>query len=95
MFKPLNGYVLIRKVYTAEQKTAGGILVPAVHQPDAYEGEVVATSDGSKLSEGDRVFFGRFIKTAEMDFADTTLIVAKEEDLFGVLKGAPALRIAS
>jgi len=66
-FRPLHDRVLVRRV-EAEEKTAGGIIIPDSAKEKPAEGEVVAVGNGSKAEDGkvtpldvkvgDRVLFG-------------------------------------
>ncbi|MCB2085347.1 MAG: co-chaperone GroES, partial [Sphingomonadaceae bacterium] len=66
-FRPLHDRVLVRRI-EADQKTAGGIIIPDSAQEKPSEGEIVAVGSGSKaedgsvtpldVSAGDRVLFG-------------------------------------
>src|SRR5215469_473710 len=67
-FRPLHDRVLVRRV-EAEDKTAGGIIIPDTAKEKPQEGEVVAVGGGSKTEEGkvtpldvkagDRILFGK------------------------------------
>ena len=50
-FRPLHDRVLVRRV-EAEQKTAGGIIIPDTAQEKPQEGEVVAAGAGAKNEKG-------------------------------------------
>jgi chaperonin GroES len=54
--KPLGENVLIRRV-EAEEKTAGGILLPDAAKEKPKEGIVVAVGDGKLLDDGKRAPF--------------------------------------
>ncbi|VAX04299.1 Heat shock protein 60 family co-chaperone GroES [hydrothermal vent metagenome] len=47
-FRPLHDRVLVRRI-DAEQKTAGGIIIPDSAQEKPSQGEIVATGKGSRL----------------------------------------------
>ena len=69
MIRPLNDRVLIKRL-EAEQKTAGGILIPDNAKEKPAEGLVVAVGNGKLLDngqrlsiavkEGDKVLFGKW-----------------------------------
>ena len=50
-FRPLHDRVLIRRL-TAEEKTAGGIIIPDTAQEKPMEGEVVAVGPGARDESG-------------------------------------------
>ena len=54
--KPLGENVLVRRV-EAEERTAGGILLPDAAKEKPKEGVVVAVGDGKLLDDGKRVPF--------------------------------------
>jgi len=92
-FRPLHDRVLIRRV-EAEQKTAGGIIIPGSAQEKPQEGEVVAVGGGAKSEDGkvtpldvkagDRVLFGKWSGT-EVKIDGEDLIIMKESDILGIV----------
>ncbi len=54
--KPLGDNVLVRRV-EAEERTAGGILLPDAAKEKPKEGVVVAVGDGRLLDDGKRAAF--------------------------------------
>src|SRR3546814_1776451 len=50
-FRPLHDRVLVRRV-EAEEKTAGGIIIPDTAKEKPQEGEVVAAGAGAKAEDG-------------------------------------------
>ena len=94
-FRPLHDRVLIRRL-TAEEKTAGGIIIPDTAQEKPMEGEVVAVGPGArdesgKLQEldvkaGDRILFGEWSGT-EVKIDGEELLVMKESDIMGIIEG--------
>src|SRR4028119_2441753 len=91
-FRPLHDRVLVRRV-DAEEKTAGGIIIPDTAKEKPQEGEVVAAGTGLKSEEGkitpldvkagDRILFGKWSGT-EVKVAGEDLIIMKESDLLGI-----------
>jgi chaperonin GroES len=92
-FRPLHDRVLVRRV-TAEEKTAGGIIIPDTAKEKPQEGEVVAVGPGARdedgkhvpmdLKAGDRILFGKWSGT-EVKLEGEDLIIMKESDVLGVL----------
>ncbi|MGE0259369.1 MAG: co-chaperone GroES [Alphaproteobacteria bacterium] len=92
-FRPLHDRVLIRRV-EAEEKTAGGIIIPDTAKEKPMEGEVVAVGPGARdesgkvqaldVKVGDRVLFGKWSGT-EIKLEGEDLIIMKESDIMGVL----------
>ena len=53
MLQPLNDRVLVKPL-DAEEKSAGGIILPQTEQERPREGKVVAVGPGRMLDSGDR-----------------------------------------
>ena len=92
-FRPLHDRVLVRRV-EAEQKTAGGIIIPDSVQEKPQEGEVVAIGTGTKadngtippldVKSGDKILFGKWSGT-EVKVNGEDLIIMKESDILGII----------
>jgi chaperonin GroES len=101
-FRPLHDRVVIRRV-GAEEKTAGGIIIPDTAKEKPMEGEVVAVGPGARsehgaihppgVQAGDRVLFGKWSGT-EIKLDGEELIIMSETDLMGVIEN-PRLRKAA
>ncbi len=102
-FRPLHDRVLVRRV-AAEEKTAGGIIVPDTAKEKPQEGEVVAVGPGTlndkgelrplDVKAGDRVLFGKWSGT-EVRLNNEELLIMKESDIMGVLEGAAEAKKAA
>ncbi|WP_294239034.1 co-chaperone GroES [uncultured Sphingomonas sp.] len=92
-FRPLHDRVLVRRV-EAEEKTAGGIIIPDTAKEKPQEGEVVAAGSGAKAEDGkvtpldvkagDRILFGKWSGT-EVKVNGEDLLIMKESDILGVI----------
>ena len=92
-FRPLHDRVVIRRV-EAEEKTAGGIIIPDTAKEKPMEGEVVAAGPGARgddgkiqpldVKAGDRVLFGKWSGT-EVKLDNEDLIIMKESDIMGII----------
>jgi len=92
-FRPLHDRVLVRRV-EAEEKTAGGIIIPDSAKEKPAEGEIVAVGTGTRAENGtitpldvkvgDRVLFGKWSGT-EVKVAGEDLLIMKESDILGVI----------
>ena len=92
-FRPLHDRVLVRRV-EAEEKTAGGIIIPDTAQEKPQEGEVISVGSGVRsedgkvtpldVKQGDRILFGKWSGT-EVKIAGEDLIIMKESDILGVV----------
>ena len=102
-FRPLHDRVLVRRI-EAEEKTAGGIIIPDTAKEKPQEGEVVAVGPGApddsgKLVElsvkpGDRILFGKWSGT-EVKLDGEELLIMKESDILGVIEMTAELRKAA
>ncbi len=101
--RPLHDRVVVRRT-EADQKTAGGIIIPDTAKEKPIEGEVVAVGPGVRnehghlvpldLKTGDRVLFGKWAGS-EVKVDGEELLIMKESDVMGVLEQKPALRRAA
>jgi chaperonin GroES len=99
-FRPLHDRVVIRRI-SAEEKTAGGIIIPDTAQEKPMEGEVVAAGPGARneqgqivaleVKAGDRILFGKWSGT-EVKLDGEELLIMKESDIMGIVEGSPAVK---
>ena len=99
-FRPLHDRVVLRRV-TAEQKSAGGIIIPDTAQEKPMEGEIIAVGPGATneqgqvvaldVKPGDRVLFGKWSGT-EVKLDGEELLIMREADIMGVLDDHQATR---
>jgi len=92
-FRPLHDRVLVRRI-EAEEKTAGGIIIPDSAKEKPSEGEIVAVGSGTKAEDGkvtpldvkpgDRVLFGKWSGT-EVKLDGEDLLIMKESDIMGIV----------
>ena len=92
-FRPLHDRVLVRRV-TAEEKTAGGIIIPDTAKEKPQEGEVISVGSGTlndkgellalNVKAGDRILFGKWSGT-EVKIDGEDLIIMKESDILGIV----------
>jgi chaperonin GroES len=102
-FRPLHDRVLVRRV-TAEEKTAGGIIIPDTAKEKPQEGEVISVGPGTlndkgelrplDVKAGDRILFGKWSGT-EVKLDGEELLIMKETDIMGVLEGQAAAKKAA
>ncbi|GGF60325.1 10 kDa chaperonin [Azorhizobium oxalatiphilum] len=91
-FRPLHDRVVVKRI-EAEQKTAGGIIIPDTVKEKPQEGEVVSVGPGVRnekgelvaldVKAGDRVLFGKWSGT-EVKIDGLDLLIMKESDILGV-----------
>ena len=92
-FRPLHDRVLVRRV-EAEEKTAGGIIIPDSAKEKPAEGEIVSVGEGLRdddgdrialdVKAGDRVLFGKWSGT-EVTVNGEELLIMKESDILGIV----------
>jgi len=97
-FRPLHDRIVVRRI-TAEEKTAGGIIIPDTAKEKPMEGEVIAVGPGARdeqgqiqtldVKAGDRVLFGKWSGT-EVKLDGEELLIMKESDIMGIIEGQPA-----
>jgi chaperonin GroES len=102
-FRPLHDRVLVRRI-EAEEKSAGGIIIPDTAKEKPSQGEIVAVGPGGRddagtlipidLRVGDRVLFGKWSGT-EVKIDGEELIIMKESDILGVLDESAARKKAA
>jgi chaperonin GroES len=93
-FRPLHDRVVVRRI-EAEEKTAGGIIIPDTAKEKPQEGEVIAVGPGARdesgkvaaldVKAGDRVLFGKWSGT-EVRIDGQDLLIMKESDIMGVIE---------
>ena len=98
-FRPLHDRVVVRRL-DAEEKTAGGIIIPDTAKEKPMEGEVIAAGPGARneagalvpldVKAGDRILFGKWSGT-EVKLDGEDLLIMKESDIMGIIT-APAAK---
>jgi chaperonin GroES len=102
-FRPLHDRVVVRRL-NAEEKTAGGIIIPDTAKEKPMEGEVIAVGPGARneqgqiveldVKEGDRILFGKWSGT-EVKIDGEELLIMKESDIMGIIEGGVAKKKAA
>ena len=102
-FRPLHDRVVVRRI-DAEQKTAGGIIIPDTAKEKPQEGEIVAAGPGDRnekgdlvpldVKAGDRILFGKWSGT-EVKIDGEELLIMKESDILGAIENAGTLKEAA
>jgi chaperonin GroES len=102
-FRPLHDRVLVRRI-EAEEKTAGGIIIPDTAKEKPMEGEVIAVGPGARnekgelfpldVKAGDRILFGKW-SGSEVRMDGQDLLIMKESDIMGIVDTAKAGRKAA
>ena len=102
-FRPLHDRVLVRRL-DAEEKTAGGIIIPDTAKEKPQQGEIVATGPGARneqgqliqldVKPGDHVLFGKWSGT-EVKIDGEEFLIMKESDLLGVVDKTATVKKAA
>lgn len=102
-FRPLHDRVLVRRL-DAEEKTAGGIIIPDTAKEKPQQGEIVATGPGARneqgqlvqldVKPGDLVLFGKWSGT-EVKIDGEEFLIMKESDLLGVVDKTATVKKAA
>ena len=102
-FRPLHDRVVVRRI-EAEEKTAGGIIIPDTAKEKPQEGEVIAAGPGARneqgqlvpleVKAGDRILFGKWSGT-EVKIDSEELLIMKESDIMGIVEVTVAKKKAA
>ena len=99
-FRPLHDRVVVKRI-DAEEKSAGGIIIPDTAKEKPSQGEVIAVGPGGRdeagklvpldVKVGSTVLFGKWSGT-EVKLDGEELLIMKESDIMGVLADIPAAK---
>jgi chaperonin GroES len=99
-FRPLHDRVVVKRI-DADEKSAGGIIIPDTVKEKPSQGEITAVGPGGRdeagkllpidLKIGDRVLFGKWSGT-EVKIDGVELLIMKESDIMGVLTDLPVAK---
>ena len=102
-FRPLHDRVVVKRI-DAEEKTAGGIIIPDTAKEKPSQGEVVAAGPGARdeagklvpldVKAGDRVLFGKWSGT-EVKIDGVDYLIMKESDILGVIDDSASAQKAA
>lgn len=86
--QPLADRVLI-KAAPAEEKTAGGIIIPDTAKEKPLQGKVLAVGKGTKdeemvLKAGDTVLYGKYAGT-EVEYEGEKYLIMRQSDVLAIL----------
>jgi chaperonin GroES len=102
-FRPLHDRVVVKRL-DAEEKSAGGIIIPDAAREKPSQGEVIAVGPGGRdeagklvpldVQVGNRVLFGKWSGT-EVKIDGVDYLIMKESDIMGVLEEATSKKKAA
>ena len=92
--RPLHDRILVRRI-EEEEKTKGGLIIPATAKEKPQQGKVIAVGKG-RVSEdgkllpldvhkGDRVLFAKYAGS-EIEVGGDEHLIIREDDVLGVLE---------
>ncbi len=86
--KPINDRVVVKPA-SADEKTAGGIIIPDTAKEKPQKGEVVAVGPGKDgnamtVSKGDTVLYGKYAGQ-EINYEGTDYLIMREDDILVIL----------
>jgi chaperonin GroES len=91
--KPLADRVLVRAL-EAEEKTAGGIIIPDNAKEKPQKGEVIAVGEGKiadsgtkinmSLKKGDKILYGKYSGT-EVTVDGKEYLIMRESDILAII----------
>ncbi len=91
--KPLADRVIVRPL-DAEEKTAGGIIIPDNAKEKPQKGEIVAVGEGKisdsgqkidmSLKTGDKVLYGKYSGT-EVSIEGEDYLIMRESDVLAII----------
>ncbi len=86
--KPIQDRVLIEPA-PAEEKTAGGIIIPDTAKEKPVRGKVIAVGAGKKdepitVKAGDTVLYGKYAGT-EIQIEGKEYLIMRESDIYAII----------
>mgnify|MGYP003417663180 CR=1 FL=1 len=86
--KPINDRVVVKPA-PAEEKTAGGIIIPDTAKEKPQKGEIIAVGpgkDGQKMTvkKGDMVLYGKY-SGQEIHHKGVDYLIMREDDILVIL----------
>lgn len=87
-FKPLADRVLVEPA-PAEEKTAGGIIIPDTAKEKPLHGKIIAAGEGKKdepmtVKVGDSIMYGQYAGT-EIKLDGKDYLIMRESDIYGII----------
>lgn len=92
--RPLDDRILVKQT-EAEEKTAGGIVLPETAKEKPQQGKVVAVGTGKRLEDGsrspievkvgDEIYYGKYAST-EIKVDGKEYMIIRESDVLGIIQ---------
>ena len=97
--RPLHDRIVVKRIDTNDEKTAGGLIIPDSAKEKPQEGEVVAVGNGKRgddgkvmpleLKSGDRILFGKY-SGSDIKLDGIEYMIMREDEVLGVLEKSAA-----
>ena len=97
--RPLYDRIVVKRLDSQDEKTAGGLIIPDTAKEKPQEGEVVAVGKGKRLEDGkvvaldvqvgDRILFGKY-SGSEVKLNGEDVLIMREDEVLGILDNAGA-----
>ena len=97
--RPLYDRIVVKRIDTQDEKTAGGLIIPDTAKEKPQEGEVVAVGQGKRNEDGklialdvkvgDRILFGKY-SGSEIKLDGNEYLIMREDEVLGVLSASAA-----
>ena len=92
-FRPLHDRIVVRRI-EAEEKTAGGIIIPDTAKEKPQQGKVIAAGKGKvkedgkviplDVKEGDTILFGKY-SGQEIKIDGNEYLIMREDEVLAVI----------
>jgi chaperonin GroES len=96
--RPLYDRIVVKRLEDEKDNKIGGLFIPDSAKEKPQEGEVVAVGKGKRLEDGkvvpldvekgNRILFGKY-SGSEIRIDGEELLIMREDEVLGVLEGAP------
>jgi len=93
--RPLQDRLIVKRIEEAEQKSAGGIIIPDTAKEKPMEGKVIAVGSGKRnedgsvhpldVKKGDHILFGKYAGS-EIKLDGEEHLILREDDVLGVVE---------
>jgi chaperonin GroES len=96
--RPLYDRIVVKRLEDEKENKIGGLFIPDSAKEKPQEGEVVAVGKGKRLEDGkvvpldvekgNRILFGKY-SGSEIRIDGEEFLIMREDEVLGVLEGAP------
>jgi chaperonin GroES len=93
--RPLYDRIVVKRIESDTEKSAGGLFIPDTAKEKPQEGEVFAVGKGKRLEDGkitpldvqpgDRILFGKY-SGSEIKLDNTEYLIMREDEVLGILE---------